>query len=126
MSPAPLALYDSGAPAAGASAGMSALAEVAESTPHSRAASRRTSVMLATPAETLSLAGSGSVSGSFSTPSIFERDIEHRNTSHLLTKSEAIDVAIPSVLSDAVEALQEYAPEVSFTRDTGELIWALC
>ncbi|KDN43769.1 hypothetical protein K437DRAFT_274794 [Tilletiaria anomala UBC 951] len=44
-------------------------------------------------------------------PAIFERDIEHRDASHLLSKSEAIDVAIPSVLSDAVEALQEFGPE---------------
>ncbi len=46
-------------------------------------------------------------------PSIFERDIEHRSASHLLTKTEAMDVAIPSVLTDAVEALNEYDPQVS-------------
>jgi hypothetical protein len=37
--------------------------------------------------------------------SIFERDIEHRDAGHVLSKQEAIDVAIPSVLDDAVEAL---------------------
>lgn len=37
--------------------------------------------------------------------SIFERDIEHRNATHVLSKQEAMDVAIPSVLDDAVEAI---------------------
>lgn len=39
--------------------------------------------------------------------SIFERDIEHRDARHVLTKSEAVDVAIPPVLDDAVEAIIE-------------------
>ena len=38
-------------------------------------------------------------------PSIFERDIEHRDAGHVLSKQEAQDVAIPSVLDDAVEAI---------------------
>lgn len=37
--------------------------------------------------------------------SIFERDIEHRDATHILSKQEAIDVAIPPVLDDAVEAI---------------------
>lgn len=37
--------------------------------------------------------------------SIFERDIEHRNAAHVLSKQEALDVAIPSVLDDAMEAI---------------------
>lgn len=40
-----------------------------------------------------------------SEPSIFERDIEHRDAGHVLSKQEAVDVAIPSVLDDAVEAI---------------------
>ncbi|KIS66937.1 uncharacterized protein UMAG_05719 [Mycosarcoma maydis] len=40
-------------------------------------------------------------------PSIFERDIEHRDASHIMTKQEAMDVAIPSVLDDAAEAIIE-------------------
>lgn len=44
--------------------------------------------------------------------SIFERDIEHRNASHVLSKQEAIDVAIPSVLDDAVEALAANDSEI--------------
>lgn len=39
--------------------------------------------------------------------SIFERDIEHRDARHVLSKSEALDVAIPPVLDDAVEALTD-------------------
>ncbi|PWN22823.1 hypothetical protein BCV69DRAFT_275716 [Microstroma glucosiphilum] len=39
--------------------------------------------------------------------SIFERDIEHRDARHVLSKSEAVDVAIPPVLDDAVEAIIE-------------------
>ncbi|CAO1615902.1 unnamed protein product [Sympodiomycopsis kandeliae] len=46
---------------------------------------------------------------SFASPgsSIFERDIEHRDARHVLSKSEAVDVAIPPVLDDAVEAIIE-------------------
>lgn len=36
---------------------------------------------------------------------IFERDIEHRDSHHVMSKQEAVDVAIPSVLDDAVEAI---------------------
>ncbi|CEH18375.1 hypothetical protein CBOM_04782 [Ceraceosorus bombacis] len=39
--------------------------------------------------------------------SIFERDIEHRDANHSFTKAEAIEVAIPPVLDDAVEAIRE-------------------
>ncbi|SNX86784.1 uncharacterized protein MEPE_05493 [Melanopsichium pennsylvanicum] len=46
------------------------------------------------------------------TPSIFERDIEHRDASHIMTKQEAMDVAIPSVLDDAVEAIIEDDAEI--------------
>ncbi|PWZ01825.1 hypothetical protein BCV70DRAFT_51979 [Testicularia cyperi] len=46
------------------------------------------------------------------TPSIFERDIEHRDATHIMTKQEAIDVAIPSVLDDAVEAIIEDDAEI--------------
>lgn len=46
------------------------------------------------------------------TQSIFERDIEHRDASHIMTKQEAMDVAIPSVLDDAVEALIEDDAEI--------------
>ncbi|GAC94597.1 hypothetical protein PHSY_002170 [Pseudozyma hubeiensis SY62] len=45
-------------------------------------------------------------------PSIFERDIEHRDASHIMTKQEAMDVAIPSVLDDAVEAIIEDDAEI--------------
>ena len=44
-------------------------------------------------------------------PAIFERDIEHRDASHLLSATEAMDVAIPTVLTDAVEALHAFDPE---------------
>ncbi|UZJ52592.1 hypothetical protein CBS101457_001912 [Exobasidium rhododendri] len=47
----------------------------------------------------------GGTEGGFSEESIFERDIEHRDAGHLLSKQEAVDVAIPSVLDDAVEAI---------------------
>ncbi|KAJ1021167.1 hypothetical protein NDA16_003953 [Ustilago loliicola] len=46
------------------------------------------------------------------TPNIFERDIEHRDASHIMTKQEAMDVAIPSVLDDAVEAIIEDDAEI--------------
>ncbi|ETS61368.1 hypothetical protein PaG_04395 [Moesziomyces aphidis] len=45
-------------------------------------------------------------------PSIFERDIEHRDASHIMTAQEATDVAIPSVLDDAVEAIIEDDAEI--------------
>ncbi|CDU23573.1 uncharacterized protein SPSC_02202 [Sporisorium scitamineum] len=45
-------------------------------------------------------------------PSIFERDIEHRDASRIMTKQEAMDVAIPSVLDDAVEAIIEDDAEI--------------
>lgn len=45
--------------------------------------------------------------------SIFERDIEHRDARHVLSKSEAVDVAIPPVLDDAVEAIIEGGDQVS-------------
>lgn len=47
----------------------------------------------------------GQIEVEASEPSIFERDIEHRDAGHVLSKQEAIDVAIPSVLDDAVEAI---------------------
>ncbi|PWN52482.1 hypothetical protein IE53DRAFT_367151 [Violaceomyces palustris] len=53
-----------------------------------------------TPTGLLTVESSGS-------PSIFERDIEHRDAAHVLSKQEAMDVAIPSVLDDAVEAIIE-------------------
>ncbi|KAN0064176.1 hypothetical protein ACQY0O_003343 [Thecaphora frezii] len=52
---------------------------------------------------------SGGVSAS--SQSIFERDIEHRDASHIMSKQEAVDVAIPSVLDDAVEAIIEDGTE---------------
>ncbi|EPQ27605.1 uncharacterized protein PFL1_04743 [Pseudozyma flocculosa PF-1] len=52
-----------------------------------------------------------SASASASSQSIFERDIEHRDASHIMSKQEAIDVAIPSVLDDAVEAIIEDGTE---------------
>lgn len=55
----------------------------------------------------------GMTSMSSSESSIFERDIEHRDARHVLTKSEAVDVAIPPVLDDAVEALTESSEQVS-------------
>lgn len=50
----------------------------------------------------------GSTSNNAESPaSIFERNIEHRDARHVLSKAEAVDVAIPAVLDDAVEALTE-------------------
>ena len=49
--------------------------------------------------------------GNNSSPSIFERDIEHRDAGHIMSQQEAIDVAIPSVLDDAVEAIIEDSTE---------------
>lgn len=56
---------------------------------------------------------SGGGGGGNRAPSIFERDIEHRDASHVLSKSEAVDVAIPNVLDDAAEAIVEDTSDVS-------------
>ncbi|CAO1620060.1 unnamed protein product [Parajaminaea phylloscopi] len=51
------------------------------------------------------LVAAQSAAGVAAEASIFERDIEHRDARHVLSKSEAVDVAIPPVLDDAVEAI---------------------
>jgi len=66
--------------------------------------------------------GSGSVvvpGNDVRTPSIFERDIEHRDASHVMSKQEAVDVAIPTVLDDAAEAIVEDTTDVSIWKSDG-------